>query len=81
MVTFLTGSQFVWVFRKVQFLGHYCFCLTLMNLIRLFLTNCLLHDDIALYKEIVSPCDQQLLQENLAKVYHWTQLWQLNLNP
>ena len=38
-------------------------------------------DDIALYKEIVSPYDQKLLQEDLTKIYQWSQLWQLNLNP
>ena len=38
-------------------------------------------DDIALYKQIVSTHDETLLQEDLTKVYHGSQLWQLKLNP
>ena len=38
-------------------------------------------DDIALYREIISPHDQSLLQEDLTSIYEWCQLWQLNLNP
>ena len=38
-------------------------------------------DDIALYKQIVSTHDETLLQEDLTKVYQWSQLWQLKLNP
>ena len=40
-------------------------------------------DDIALYKEIIVPTDQSLLQEDLTncKVFEWSQLWQLKLNP
>ena len=37
-------------------------------------------DDIALYKQIVSTHDETLLQEDLTKVYQWSQLWQLKLN-
>jgi len=38
-------------------------------------------DDIALHKEIVSPADCDLLQEDLSKIYEWCQVWQLKLNP
>ena len=37
-------------------------------------------DDIALYKEIVSSSDQDMLQD-LSKVFEWSRKWQLNLNP
>ena len=32
-------------------------------------------DDIALYKQIISTHDETLLQEDLTKVYQWSQLW------
>ena len=38
-------------------------------------------DDIALYKEITSPSDQDLLQADLNQVYTWSCKWLLNLNP
>ena len=38
-------------------------------------------DDIALYKEITSPSDQDLLQADLNQVYTWSRKWLLNLNP
>ena len=38
-------------------------------------------DDIALYKEIVSSSDQDMLQADLSKVFEWSRKWQLNLNP
>ena len=38
-------------------------------------------DDIALYREIVLPSDQELLQEDLNQVYAWSCKWLLNLNP
>ena len=38
-------------------------------------------DDIALYKEITSPSDQDLLQADLNQVYTWSHKWLLNLNP
>ena len=38
-------------------------------------------DDIALYKEIISPSDQGLLQADLSNVSEWSRKWQLNLNP
>ena len=37
-------------------------------------------DDIALYKEIVSSSDQDMLQADLSKVFEWSRKWQLNLN-
>ena len=38
-------------------------------------------DDIALYKKITSPSDQELLQSDLNQVYTWFCQWLLNLNP
>ena len=38
-------------------------------------------DDIALYKEVKSPSDQSMLQDDLSKVFEWSCKWQLNLNP
>ena len=38
-------------------------------------------DDIALYKEITSLSDQELLQADLNQVYSWSCKWLLNLNP
>ena len=38
-------------------------------------------DDIALYKEVTSPPDQELLQTDLNRVYAWSRKWLLNLNP
>ena len=38
-------------------------------------------DDIALYKEIISSDDQDLLQADLSNVLEWSQKWQLKLNP
>ena len=38
-------------------------------------------DDIALYKEVISPSDQDTLQADLSKVFEWSCKWQLNLNP
>jgi len=32
-------------------------------------------DDIALYREIVSPADCDLLQEDLSKIYDWCKVW------
>ena len=38
-------------------------------------------DDIALYTEIIILTDQSLLQEDLSKIFEWSELWQLQLNP
>ena len=38
-------------------------------------------DDIALYKEVISPSDQEMLQADLSQVFKWSCKWQLNLNP
>ena len=38
-------------------------------------------DDIALYKEVKSPSDQSMLQDDLSQVFEWSCKWQLNLNP
>ena len=38
-------------------------------------------DDIALYKEISSSSDQELLQADLNQVFSWSCKWLLNLNP
>ena len=38
-------------------------------------------DDIALYREIILPPDQDLLQEDLNQVYAWSCKWLLHLNP
>ena len=38
-------------------------------------------DDIALYKEITSSSDRDLLQADLNRVYAWSRKWLLNLNP
>ena len=38
-------------------------------------------DDTALYKEVKSPSDQSMLQDDLSKVFEWSCKWQLNLNP
>jgi len=37
-------------------------------------------DDIALYKEIKSPSDRELLQDDLTKIYQWCLKWLLKLN-
>ena len=38
-------------------------------------------DDIALYREIISPSNRDLLQDDLNQVYAWSCKWLLNLNP
>ena len=38
-------------------------------------------DDIALYKEVISSSDQEMLQADLSQVFKWSCKWQLNLNP
>ena len=38
-------------------------------------------DNVALYKEIISSNDQSSLQEDLTRIFKWSQLWQLKLNP
>ena len=38
-------------------------------------------DYIALYKAIVSLCDNELLQDDLIKLYGWCKKWLLKLNP
>ena len=65
IVAFLTGSQFVQVFRKVQFLGHFCIdkvdYIVSNRIVKLFA------DDIALYKEIVLPYDQSYYKKTWLK--------------
>ena len=38
-------------------------------------------DNVALYKEIKSSTDCDLLQEDLNNVYFWSTCWQLCLSP
>ena len=38
-------------------------------------------DDCLVYRKINSPTDQQLLQEDLNKLEHWQNKWQMNFNP
>ena len=38
-------------------------------------------DDVALYNEIKSSADYDLLQEDLNNVYFWSTRWQLRLSP
>ena len=38
-------------------------------------------DDVALYKEIETSKDCDLLQEDLNSVYFWSDRWQLRLSP
>ena len=37
-------------------------------------------DDCAIYCPITNMSDCEILQNDLNTVYHWTQLWELNLN-
>ena len=37
-------------------------------------------DDVALYREVISPADSLLLQKDLDYIYSWTVTWQLCLN-
>ena len=43
-------------------------------------TSRLFADDCTLYREIISIADCKLLQQDLNKLYTWSQLWQLPLN-
>jgi len=38
-------------------------------------------DDIAIYKEIVTQSDQDMLQADLTCNFDWSRKWQLYLNP
>ena len=41
---------------------------------------CLFADDSALYRNISSPQDSKILQENLFKLQKWTRTWQMDFN-
>ena len=41
---------------------------------------CLLHDDVKLFRHIVSPNDHCLLQKGIDALQHWSQQWLLKLN-
>ena len=41
----------------------------------------LLTDDCTIYREVRNTVNAELLQQDLYKLYHWTQTWQLKLNP
>ena len=76
MVCFLIGSRYYQEFPKDLYLVLCCFyfCLTHSS-IQMFA------DDIALYKEIRSSSDQELLQADLSQVCSWFYKWLLNVNP
>ena len=40
----------------------------------------LLTDDCTIYREVRNTVNAELLQQDLYKLYHWTQTWQLKLN-
>ena len=84
MVPSLTGYLCYQEFLRDQYSVLYCSCCMWMTFIVVFLTvrtRCQFADNIALYREIVLPSDQELLQEDLNQVYAWSCKWLLNLNP
>ena len=44
------------------------------------LTTKLIADDTKLYHPITSPDDQQILQEDIDKLWEWSEKWQLPFN-
>ena len=84
MVPSLAGYLCYQEFLRDQYSVLCCSCCIWMTFIVVFLTvrfRCQFADDIALYREIVLPSDQELLQEDLNQVYAWSCKWLLNLNP
>ena len=66
-------------FRSL-FLGRVIFIIIYIDEIHHIISNSIVKlfaDDTALYKQIVTTGDEDLLQEDLTKIYQWSQLWQL----